>query len=124
MWMTGYVLRQGTVCGCADLSQESMTTILALVQAEKEGQIESKMIKARQLEEIREARRAEAESKDEERKAQLEETKDSIRKKRKRPRGGKDSDANGFKAFMAEEQAKASRPDKSVKKKKVSFAPE
>jgi 60S ribosomal subunit assembly/export protein LOC1 len=103
--------------------QESMTTILALVQAEKEGQIESKMIKARQLEEIREARRAEADSKEEERKAQLEETKDSIRKKRKRPRGGKDSDTNGFKAFMAEEQAKASRPDKT-KKKKVSFAPE
>ncbi len=38
-----------------------MNTILAIVQAEKEGQIESKMIKARQMEEIREARRVEAE---------------------------------------------------------------
>ena len=80
------------------------------------------MIKARQLEEIREARRAEADSKEQERKAHLEETKDSIRKKRKR-RGGKDDDTNGFKAFMAEEEAKANRPDKT-KKKKVSFAPE
>ena len=53
-----------------------MTTILALVQAEKDGQIESKMIKARQMEEIREARRAEAEKKEAERKAKLDETKE------------------------------------------------
>jgi hypothetical protein len=33
--------------------QEGMMTILAMVNAEKEGQIESKMMKARQLEEIR-----------------------------------------------------------------------
>ena len=39
-----------------------MMTILAMVNAEKEGQIESKMIKARQLEAIREARRKEAEA--------------------------------------------------------------
>lgn len=37
-------------------------TILAIVNASKEGQIESKMIKTRQLEEIREARRKEAEA--------------------------------------------------------------
>ena len=43
-------------------NQESMTTILAIVTAEKDGQIESKMIKARQMEEIREARKAEAEA--------------------------------------------------------------
>jgi 60S ribosomal subunit assembly/export protein LOC1 len=67
-----------------------MSTILAMVQAEKEGQIESKMIKARQMEEIREARRIEAEKKEEERRAKLEDTKEALRKKRKRPRSGED----------------------------------
>ena len=37
-------------------------TILAMVNADKEGQIESKMIKARHMEEIREARKNEAEA--------------------------------------------------------------
>ncbi|KAK0735569.1 hypothetical protein B0T21DRAFT_349045 [Apiosordaria backusii] len=64
--------------------RESMSTILAIVQAEKEGQIESKLIKARQMEEIREARKAEAEKKEQERKAKLDETKELMRKKRKR----------------------------------------
>ncbi|KAL5594757.1 hypothetical protein BROUX41_001671 [Berkeleyomyces rouxiae] len=64
--------------------KESMSTILAMVQAEKEGQIESKIMKARQLEEVREARRVEAEKKEAERKAQLEDAKDGLRKKRKR----------------------------------------
>jgi len=102
-----------------------MTTILALVQAEKKGQIESKMIKARQMEEIREARRAEAEAKEAERKAKFDETKDSLRKKRKR-KGARDDDdddkedINGFKAAVAAELTKAAKP----KKKRVSFAPE
>lgn len=69
-----------TMCG----EKESMSTILAIVQADKEGQIESKMIKARQMEEIREARRAETEKKEAEKKAKLDETKESLRKKRKR----------------------------------------
>ena len=58
-------------------------TILAIVNAEKEGQIESKMMKARQMEEIREAGRKEAESRQLNKKARLEETKDSLRRKRK-----------------------------------------
>lgn len=37
-------------------------TILAMVNAEQEGHIESKMMKARQMEEIREARKKEAEA--------------------------------------------------------------
>jgi 60S ribosomal subunit assembly/export protein LOC1 len=102
--------------------QESMTTILALVQAEKEGQIESKMIKARQMEEIREARRVEAEAKEAERKAEFDETKDSLRKKRKKKggRASENEDINGFKAALAAEGTKAAKP----KKKRVSFAPE
>jgi 60S ribosomal subunit assembly/export protein LOC1 len=48
-----------------------MMTILAMVNAEKEGQIESKMIKARQMEEIREAKRNEADVRQESKKAKL-----------------------------------------------------
>lgn len=46
-------------------------TILAIVNANKEGQIESKMMKTRQLEEIREARRKEAEVRQEQKKSNL-----------------------------------------------------
>lgn len=68
--------------------QESMMTILAMVNADKEGQIESKMMKAvgfifnilyggmltslqRQMEEIRQARQAEMDAKQDHRKAKL-----------------------------------------------------
>lgn len=64
--------------------RESMLTILSMVNAEKEGQIESKMMKARQMEEIREARKVESEKREELRKSKFKEAKDSIRKKRKR----------------------------------------
>ncbi|CCF41735.1 60S ribosomal subunit assembly/export protein loc-1 [Colletotrichum higginsianum] len=98
--------------------RESMTTILAMVQAEKEGQIESKMMKARQMEEIREARRVEAEKKDEERKSKLEDTKDSLRKKRKRATNGKpDTEENVNHIAIS-----GSRAAKPKKKKSVSFA--
>ena len=53
------------------VQQEGMMTILSMVNAEKEGQIESKMMKARQLEEIREARRKEAEARQEQKKSKL-----------------------------------------------------
>lgn len=51
--------------------QESMMTILAIVNTEKEGQLESKMMKVRQMEEIREARRKEAEARQEQRRSKL-----------------------------------------------------
>lgn len=100
--------------------QESMNTILALVQAEKEGQIESKLIRARQLEEIREARRAETEKKEAERKTKLDETKESLRKKRKRraPGAGGDGDGDSINDVVAT-GTKAAKPKL---KKKVSFA--
>ncbi|KJZ75013.1 60S ribosomal subunit assembly protein LOC1 [Hirsutella minnesotensis 3608] len=93
---------------------ESMNTILAMVQAEKNGQIESKMIKARQMEEIREARKVEAEKKEAERKAKLEDTKQSLRKKRKRKAG--DVEDESIKDLAAA-GSRASKP-----KKRVSFA--
>ncbi|KAI4175443.1 MAG: hypothetical protein LQ343_001642 [Gyalolechia ehrenbergii] len=51
--------------------QESMMTILAIVNADKEGQIESKMMKSRQMEEIREARRKEAEARQQQKTSKL-----------------------------------------------------
>lgn len=95
-----------------------MRTILAIVQAEKEGQIESKMIKARQMEEIREARRAEAEKREQEKKEKLEGVKDSMRKKRKK----------NVKAFAADDvnekelATTGSKAAKPKKKKSVAFA--
>ncbi|OJJ52634.1 hypothetical protein ASPSYDRAFT_164440 [Aspergillus sydowii CBS 593.65] len=50
---------------------EAMMTIFAMVNAEKEGQIESKIMKARQLEEIREAKKKEAEARQSEKKNKL-----------------------------------------------------
>jgi 60S ribosomal subunit assembly/export protein LOC1 len=97
-----------------------MRTILALVQAEKEGQIESKMIKARQMEEIREARKAEAEKREEERREKMENVKDSIRKKRKRTdkRGGGEREE---KIRVAESVTGTIATKPKKKKKSVSF---
>jgi len=86
-----------------------MMTILAMVNADKEGQIESKMMKARQMEEIREARKVEADKKQEERKKKLDETKEGLRKKRRRTTGDEEV-----------KEDKASKPLKA--KKRVSFA--
>ncbi|KAI1735076.1 hypothetical protein F4680DRAFT_436381 [Xylaria scruposa] len=96
--------------------KESMSTILAIVQAEKDGQIESKMIKARQMEEIREARRVEAEKKEADKKAKLDETKESLRKKRKRNKTAVDDDKDIISDAMA------TGTNLKSKKKKVAFA--
>ncbi|KUI52684.1 60S ribosomal subunit assembly/export protein LOC1 [Cytospora mali] len=98
--------------------RESMNTILAMVQAEKEGQIESKMMKARHMEAIREARKIEAEKKQEERRAKLDETKDSLRKKRKRPTNAADEITEKSMKRVEMEGTKATKP----KKKRVAFA--
>ena len=92
-----------------------MNTILSIVQAEKNGQIESKMIKARQMEEIREARRVEAEKKEDEKKSKLEDVKDSLRRKRKKKTSEDDDD--NVKEFLS-----AGSKAKKGSKKKVAFA--
>ncbi|KAL1953105.1 hypothetical protein VTO42DRAFT_3585 [Malbranchea cinnamomea] len=94
--------------------KESMLTILAMVNAEKEGQIESKMMKARQMEEIREAKRKEAEARQEQKKMKLEETKESLRRKRKR----KNKESGG----IDKAESSSPPPEKKAKKKRVSFA--
>ncbi|KAL9099195.1 MAG: hypothetical protein Q9163_005271 [Psora crenata] len=97
------------------LPQESMMTILAIVNADKEGQIESKMMKSRQMEEIREARKKEAEKKQEIRRRKLEETKNAIKKKRKR---------KGDVAVAVEEGQNIKKSSRGTMegKKKVTFA--
>ena len=90
-------------------------TILAIVNADKEGQIESKMMKARQMEEIREARRVEAEARQEARRSKLEETKEGLKKKRKRGKGEGDKD-------QSESQAVPGTKPLKLRKKSVSFA--
>ncbi|KAK3671720.1 60S ribosomal subunit assembly/export protein [Recurvomyces mirabilis] len=71
--------------------KEQMNAILAIVMAEKEGNIESKMMRSRQLEEVREARRIEAEKRVESKKAGLEERKKGIKEDgRKKGKGSRD----------------------------------
>jgi 60S ribosomal subunit assembly/export protein LOC1 len=48
-----------------------MKTILAIVTADQEGQIESKMLKVRRMEEIRELRKAETEKREQMKKGKL-----------------------------------------------------
>lgn len=95
-----------------------MRTILAIVNAEKDGQIESKMMKARQMEEIREARKAEQEKRMEMKRAKFEEAKDTIRKKRKRP---EDKDGGASSSASKKEAAIGTKPLK-LKRKTVAFA--
>lgn len=81
--------------------KESMNTILAMVMAEKEGNLESKMMKARQLEEVREARRVEAEKRVAGKKSEMEERKANIKtegKKSKRRRSDGDVDEGSAKS--------------------------
>lgn len=92
---------------------QGMKTILAMVMAEKEGNIESKMMRARQMEEIREARRLEAEKRVEGKKAGIEEKKQEIRQGKKTKRHS-DSDATSARAKDADQVSR--RP-----KKRVSF---
>ena len=93
--------------------KESMMTILAMVQAEKEGNIESKMMRARQMEEIRAARLAEAEKKEHSRRKKIDDVKDEIRKGKKRSKSvGAVDDASGMGASEEKEKPK---------KKRVSF---
>jgi 60S ribosomal subunit assembly/export protein LOC1 len=109
---------------------EGMAAIMAMVMAEKDGNIESKMQKARHLEELREAKKAEAEKRAQSKKETFEGRMENIKAQEsvKRKRGGKivnDADEpesrksmkNGhFKGFGNDEPL-----DKKPSRKRVSF---
>ncbi|KAL4776151.1 60S ribosomal subunit assembly/export protein loc1 [Aspergillus nidulans var. acristatus] len=94
---------------------EAMMTIFAMVNAEKEGQIESKIMKARQLEEIREAKKKEAEARQSEKKNKLENAKESIRQSRKHKGGASSAKSN-------KAETESPKPKSGGKKKSVAFA--
>ncbi|KAJ8118820.1 hypothetical protein OPT61_g270 [Boeremia exigua] len=95
----------------------SMMAIMSIVNAQKEGHIESKIMRARQLEEIREAKRKEAEGRADEKKAEFEERKQNLKKKRKR-----NSEPARTDDAEADEPKRSTKKDGKFKpKKRVSF---
>lgn len=87
--------------------------IMSVVNAEKEGHLESKIAKARQLEEIREAKRKEAEARKSDKDLAFEERKKDLKKKRKRPSEPSAKSDEGDKIKEKDRKFKA--------KKRVSF---
>jgi 60S ribosomal subunit assembly/export protein LOC1 len=97
----------------------SMLAIMNVVNVEKEGRIESKIMRARQLEEIREAKRVEAEERKSEKDKAFEERKKDLKKKRRRSEPAKKDDVDD-----EEKGGKKDRKDKDMKykqRKRVSF---
>lgn len=105
---------------------EGMNAIMAMVMAEKEGNIESKMQKARHLEQLREAKKAEAEKRAQSKKATFEDRKKGIKESEKKKRSDSDSSAvesrksmkNGYFAGFGDD---APPKDAKKSKKRVSF---
>jgi 60S ribosomal subunit assembly/export protein LOC1 len=99
--------------------EESMRTIMAIVQAEKEGMIESKMIRMRRMEEIREARQQEIDRREGQKKEKVEEVIGEM-KRRKRRKSGQ-GEENGV---DHEREGKKDRSENrgTKKTKKVVFA--
>ncbi|KAF1936782.1 hypothetical protein EJ02DRAFT_427205 [Clathrospora elynae] len=89
----------------------SMMAIMSVVNAEKEGHLESKIAKSRQLEEIREAKKEAAQGRSDYKKAKFEERKQDIKMKRQSK-----SDAAEEKGGEKEKPVKAGKykPRKSV----------
>lgn len=112
---------------------EGMATIMSLVQAEKEGDVEGKVQRMRRLEEIRENRIREAEKKEgsgrnqgegrgkaKEREDVVRELKRRDREKGRRKQRMKGTVGDGAETLKAPVEGAAQAPGK--KKKKVAFA--
>ena len=95
--------------------KEGMNAILAMVMAEKEGNIESKMMRARQLEEVREARKVEMEKRTQSKKAGFEDRKQGIKQDGKKKRHAV-SEGAAFERFDDDggKDAKKAKPRKRV----------
>lgn len=101
----------------------SMMAIMSVVNAEKEGRLESKIMRARQLEEIREAKRVEAEGRKSEKDKAFEERKESLRGKGKKRKPSKSKNEDGEGEGDEEKSGKKGK-DKDGKfkqRKRVSF---
>ncbi|KAF2165095.1 hypothetical protein M409DRAFT_24481 [Zasmidium cellare ATCC 36951] len=94
--------------------KESMNAIMAMVMAEKEGNLEGKMMRARQMEEVREAKKLEAEKRAQSKKDGLEGRKEELKKGGKKRRKS-DGDA----ATDGDKQEDDSA--RKTKRKRVSF---
>jgi 60S ribosomal subunit assembly/export protein LOC1 len=95
----------------------SMMAIMSVVNAEKEGRLESKIMRARQLEEIREAKRVEAEERKDDKEKAFEERKKDLKKTRRKSapaKGGDDEDGEPKKSGK-------SKDGKYKPRKRVSF---
>lgn len=84
---------------------------MSVVNAEKEGHLESKIAKSRQLEEIREAKRLAADERSDEKKEKFEERKAALKKKRRRNADKLDADV----------QPEKDEKGKYKQRKRVSF---
>lgn len=91
----------------------SMMAIMSMVNAEKDKDVESRIMRARQLEEVREAKRKEMEARAEEKASKFEETKKGLKKKRK----GRQSEP----ASLDDVDDDAAKKAGKGKKKRVSF---
>ncbi|KAF1827265.1 uncharacterized protein K489DRAFT_375354 [Dissoconium aciculare CBS 342.82] len=95
--------------------KESMNAIMALVMAEKEGNIESKMMRARQMEEVREARRLEMEKRAEGKREGLEERKQNIKN------GSKKRRRSESEVEVTKDKSEDAERSQNSKRKRVSF---
>jgi 60S ribosomal subunit assembly/export protein LOC1 len=101
----------------------SMMAIMSVVNAEKEGRLESKIMRARQLEEIREAKRVEAEDRKSDKDKAFEERKKDLKKGRKRksvPRKEEEDGGDGEKSGKKERKGQE-KEGKFKQRKRVSF---
>jgi 60S ribosomal subunit assembly/export protein LOC1 len=101
----------------------SMMAIMSVVNAEKEGRLESKIMRARQLEEIRESKRVEAEERKSDKDKLFEERKEGIKKhnKKKRRASAKGKNGDGDEDGGEGKSAKKDKDGKFKQRKRVSF---
>ena len=100
-----------------------MLTILKMVEAERTKDVESKVMRARQLEEIREARRQDEEKRSAQKNEKLEKTKNQLRGKKRNLKGGLATGpgAGHIPTEDVETNAENGTGRQGKKKKRVSF---
>ncbi|KAF1966435.1 hypothetical protein BU23DRAFT_486704 [Bimuria novae-zelandiae CBS 107.79] len=95
----------------------SMMAIMSVVNAEKDKDVESRIMRSRQLEEVREAKRKEMEARAEEKASKFEETKKGFKKSKNKSRHSDPA----MVAMVDDVDAEAPKKAAKGKKKRVSF---